>query len=137
MKIFISGSKSINSISAEIKNYIMALAKDGNEFIIGDCFGVDLAVQKFLFEKNVNAVTVYCSGETPRYNVGNWKVKAFGVKDLKGYDFYRVKDVQMALDADFGLFVWDGKSRGTKNNIEEMKKLGKPFIIFSCSADFY
>ena len=137
MKIFISGSKSINCLSAEIKDYIIALAKDGNEFIIGDCFGVDLAVQKLLFEKNVSAVTVYCSGETPRYNVGGWNVIALGVKDLKGYEFYCVKDVKMALDADFGLFVWEGKSRGTKNNVEEMKKLGKPFKIFSCSADFY
>ena len=127
MKIFISGSKSINSISAEIKDYIMTFAKDGNEYIIGDCFGVDLAVQKLLFEKNVSAVTVYCSGETPRYNVGSWKVKALGVKDLKGYEFYRLKDVKMALDADFGLMIWDGKKPRRKKQLRRNEKTRQAF----------
>lgn len=36
------------------------------------------------------------------------------------------------LMAEFGdalLAIWDGESRGTKNMIEEMKKLGKPVFV--------
>ena len=36
---------------------------------------------------------------------------------------------QMAEYADALIAVWDGKSRGTQNMIEEMKALGKPFWI--------
>lgn len=130
MKIFVSGSKTIKTLPAEVKTYIRDLAVNGNEFIIGDCYGVDLAVQKFLLSINVNRVTVYCSGLVPRNNVGCFTTVAFPVEDLKGYEFYRVKDIKMAEDADFGLMIWNGKSGGTRNNIEEMQRLNKPIKIF-------
>lgn len=130
MKIFVSGSKSIKTLPAEVKTYIKDLAANGNEFIIGDCYGVDLAVQKFLLSINVSRVTVYCSGLVPRNNVGCFTTVAFPVENLKGYEFYRVKDIKMAEDADFGVAIWDGKSRGTKNNIDEMKRQNKPIKIF-------
>ena len=33
---------------------------------------------------------------------------------------YTQKDNQMALDSDFGLMIWDGISKGTKANIDEI-----------------
>jgi hypothetical protein len=35
--------------------------------------------------------------------------------------------------ADALIAIWDGKSRGTKNMIEEMKKLGKPVRVFEAA----
>jgi hypothetical protein len=35
----------------------------------------------------------------------------------------------MAKDADYGLMIWDGKSKGTLANINEMKKQRKSFYI--------
>ena len=35
----------------------------------------------------------------------------------------------MAEDADYGLMVWDGESKGTLNNILLMKKLNKKFFV--------
>ena len=40
-----------------------------------------------------------------------------------------IRNRQMAAYADRLIAVWDGKSRGTKNMIDEMKKLGKPVFI--------
>ena len=130
MKIFVSGSKTIKTLSDEVKTYIKELALMGNEFIIGDCYGVDFAVQKYLLAINAKRVTVYCSGLAPRYNAGEFTPVSCFAEGLNGYEFYRVKDIKMAEDADFGLMIWDGKSRGTKNNIEEMKKRGKPMRVF-------
>ena len=131
MKVFISGSKTINCLSDEVKKFLQDCAENGDEFIVGDCSGVDKAAQDFFAESGVKKVTVYCSGKRPRNNVGGWEVVALGVKDLKGYEFYRAKDIKMAEDCDFAIVVWDGKTRGTKNNIEEMQKLKKIVKIFS------
>ena len=47
----------------------------------------------------------------------------------KGRDLYTLKDISMAEDADYGLMVWDGESKGTLNNILLMKKLNKKFFV--------
>ena len=130
MIIFISGSKTINCLSGEVKKFLQGCAENGDEFIVGDCSGVDKAAQTILSALGVKKVTVYCSGKSPRNNVGGWKVITLGVNNLKGYEYYRAKDKRMAEDSDFAVAVWDGKSRGTKNNIEEMKRLNKPVKIF-------
>ena len=130
MKVFISGSKTIETLPERVKEYIANLAGNGSEFIVGDCAGADKAAQDFLSALNVKKVTVYCSGKRPRNNVGGWEVVALSVKGLKGYEFYRAKDIKMAEDCDFALAVWDGESRGTKANIDEMKRLNKPVSVF-------
>ena len=40
-----------------------------------------------------------------------------------------VRNAQMGDYADMALIFWDGKSRGTKNMIDYMKKLKKPVIL--------
>jgi hypothetical protein len=41
-----------------------------------------------------------------------------------------IRNRQMAEYADALVALWDGESRGTKNMIEEMEKLGKPVYIW-------
>ena len=48
---------------------------------------------------------------------------------MEGREFYTLKDMKMADDADYGLMIWDGKSKGTLKNIEEMKKNNKKFFV--------
>jgi hypothetical protein len=36
----------------------------------------------------------------------------------------------MAEEADYGLMLWDGVSRGTLNNIRNLLHRGKPVVIF-------
>lgn len=43
-----------------------------------------------------------------------------------GYEFYRQKDIRMAQDADCGLMVRNGVSKGTKQNIDYLQSLNKP-----------
>ena len=40
-----------------------------------------------------------------------------------------IRNKQMAEYCDFGICFWDGKSRGTKNMISNMKKLGKEIRV--------
>ena len=124
MKLFISGSKSISVLSDEVKLTLDNYMANGTEFLIGDCYGVDAAVQKYLELKGYRNVTIYCSGEIPRNNLE-------AAKGLTGRAFQYVKDIQMAQDCDQALMVWDGNSKGTGENIRRIMEMEKPNIVIN------
>ena len=134
MKLFVSGSKSITVLSDEVNAILDKYIAMGTEFLVGDCYGVDAAVQMYLDSKGYSNVTVYCSGETPRNNfVTGAKVHscAKAAKGLTGSTFQYVKDIQMTQDCDQALMIWDGKSKGTGENIRRVKEMGKPYRIIN------
>ena len=134
MKVFISGSKSISILSDEVKSLLDTFIATDAEILVGDCYGVDAAVQKHLESKGYCNVTVYCSGVTPRNNFApSAKVRscAEAAKGLTGRAFQYVKDIQMAQDCDQAIMIWDGKSKGTGENIRRIKELKKPYRIIT------
>ena len=100
--------------------------------LVGDANGADKAVQSFFAERAYQQVTVFCTGGRCRNNVGGWPVMAIappaGVHS--GYDFYAVKDREMASVATHGLMVWDGDSRGTFANIRTLVAAKKPVVVY-------
>ena len=134
MKLFISGSKSITELPITFKLLLDDYMVESTEFLVGDCYGVDAAVQKYLELKGYKNVTIYCSGETPRNNFTTGaKVRscADAAKGLTGSAFHYVKDIQMANDCDQAIMIWDGKSKGTGENIRRIKEMGKPYRIIN------
>ena len=134
MKLFRSGSKSISALPEEVKSLLDTFIATDAEILVGDCYGVDAAVQKYLDSKGYSNVTVYCSGETPRKNfVTGAKVRscAEAAKGLTGSAFHYVKDIQMAQDCNQALMIWDGKSKGTGENIRRIKEMRKPYRIIN------
>ena len=129
MKIFIGGSKTINTLDENVKEKLQEIIKNKYDVLVGDCFGVDTAVQRFFYDNNYRNVTVYASGEDVRNNVGNFKVQYIET-DKKGFEFYRQKDIAMAKEADCGLMVWDGKSRGTQHNVSDLTSQNKPCRVY-------
>lgn len=130
MRVFISGSKSISELPDEARSQLDTYIATGAEILVGDCYGVDAAVQKHLESKGDSNATIYCSGEMPRNNfVTGAKVHscAEAAKGLTGRAFQYVKDIQMAQDCDTALMIWDGKSKGTGENIRRIKEMGKPY----------
>jgi hypothetical protein len=47
-----------------------------------------------------------------------------------GLEFYTAKDDAMLRDADYGLFAWDGESKGTLRNIRKMAEQGKASAVY-------
>jgi adenine-specific DNA-methyltransferase len=132
MKIFISGSKSISKLPELAKAFIDQFIENGDEILIGDCYGVDAVVQKYLEAKEFNNTTIYCSGITPRNNfvsAATIHSCAEAAKGLTGSAFHYVKDIQMANDCDQALMIWDGISKGTAENLKRIKEMGKPFVV--------
>lgn len=141
MKVFISGSISIKNMPSSALTELNKIIDIGHEILVGDARGVDYMVQKLLSEKSYRSVVVYHTGYVARHNVSNWVTKSiFAKNNEKGRALHTLKDEAMAQDADFGLMVWDGKSKGTFNNMLEMKRLNKSFIVIEngavCKSDY-
>jgi probable addiction module antidote protein len=129
-KIFIGGSRHITRLPLEVQERLENVIALGHEVLIGDANGADKAAQKYFFEAAYNKVTVYCSGDNPRNNVGSWRTQnVYPPKNVKGFQFYAAKDREMAAHADAGLMIWDGKSPGTVLNILRLLLAGKSSLL--------
>lgn len=118
MKIFIAGARNIKALDDNVKGHISSICEKGHDILVGDCYGVDASIQMLCVKKNYKNVTIYASNGLARNNIGHWTVKSIPVNpSVRGFDFYRQKDLAMSHDADFGYMVWDGVSKGTLCNI--------------------
>jgi hypothetical protein len=98
--------------------------------LIGDASGVDTCVQKYLVEKAYANALVFYTGAC-RNNSGGWKTIVVPANaGEKGFDFYALKDRAMARQADYGFMVWDGKSKGTLNNVLNLLSENKSTLVF-------
>lgn len=130
--VFIGGSRHLSRLPAEVKNRLNNVISSGHHVIVGDANGADKAVQKHLSDAAYDNVTVFCSGDSLRNNLGHWTThKVATPKSVKGFQFYAAKDRKMAREADFGLMIWDGKSAGTVLNVLRLVRAGKIAVLFS------
>lgn len=111
----------------------------GFRIFVGDANGADKAMQKVLSDARYSSVVVFCAGDTCRNNIGEWDVNKVPVdSQLKGRDFYTVKDKEMASKADYGFVLWDGKSAGAISNVFELLKHNKRVVVyFSPEKEFH
>ena len=66
-----------------------------------------------------------------RNNVGSWPTKRIShVGRSKDFAYYAAKDLAMAQDAKCGVMLWDGRSKGTLNNIQNLLRLGKKTLVY-------
>ena len=129
IKVFVSGSISIKILPQLAIQKLDLIISKNLQILVGDANGVDSLIQRYLFNKNYSNVNVYHVGTHIRNNIGQWPTVSIDSKNLSGRAMYTQKDKQMALDSNFGLMIWDGKSKGTKANIEEMLSLNKHFYV--------
>ena len=125
MKVVISGSRSIKVLPKQAIESIDKIIEQGFEILIGDAPGIDSLVQQYLKSKNYQNVVVYHP-----FNCRN----NAGFKSEKVGKSYADRDSIMCSQADFGLAIWDGISKGTAANIKRVPKtkviyVGKVGII--------
>lgn len=128
--IFLGGSKIINRLDERIKEDLIDYMNLGYKIIIGDSLGADFQMQKLLADNGYPLVTVYYSGDSPRFNLGNWKTKHVSSKKyLSDYERQKLKDNQMALDSDFGYMLLQGQTKNTMANVNILIKHDKPCYV--------
>jgi len=129
--VFIGGSRRISRLNDQIRSKLAEIIDRQLQILVGDANGADRAIQTQLAEWHYPHVTVYFVGSRPRNNEGAWPLLRVPTpKGLKGFDFYSVKDRQMAIEADCGMMLWDGESRGTLANVMNLVRDEKPVAVY-------
>lgn len=112
--IFVSGSRSIKFLPPGALQALDRIMAQGFTILVGDCFGVDTAVQRYLSAKGYRQVTVCHINARPRHNLGFNSMRVPGSRQTD-------KDAYMGRTANFGLAIWDGASTGTARNIARVE----------------
>jgi hypothetical protein len=129
--VFLGGSRRIARLNQAIRSKLDDLVDRGLWMVIGDANGADRALQQHLADRRYERVVVYSVTGMLRNNVGHWEVRSVDApRGARGFDLYSVKDAQMAKDASYGLMLWDGKSRGTLENVRNLLAQGKPVAVY-------
>ena len=132
--IFVAGSRQISRLPAEVKTRLDTMIEKGFQILVGDANGADKAVQRYLADKSYPNVLVHCMKNHCRNNVGNWPTREVAApRGAKGFDYYSLKDRAMAEAAEYGLMLWDGKSKGTINNVVNLSRHHKPVVVHIAS----
>jgi len=131
-KVFIAGSRRLSRLGADVWQRIDNIIERGLAVLVGDANGVDKAVQQYLASRGYAGVTVFCMEGGCRNNVGEWPTRIIASPDASRHDFahYSTKDREMAREADYGLMLWDGRSRGTLTSAVDLVRNGKPVVVY-------
>jgi hypothetical protein len=137
-KVLIAGSRRLSRFDKAILARLDKLMSNDCTVLVGDANGVDKAVQTYLAEHRYPKVRVYCMEGECRNNVGGWENRevASPHPSRKDFEHYSTKDREMVTDADYGLMLWDGKSRGTFENIVDLVNKQKPVVVYVHAKDF-
>jgi hypothetical protein len=135
-KVFIAGSRRLSRLNAEVRERIDKIVEKGLTVIVGDANGADKSVQEYLHLKQYSKVVVFCMEGVCRNNVGNWPTRKIRAANSGRRDFayFSTKDRAMAAEADYGLMLWDGQSRGTLTNVVHLVRQGKPVVVYMASS---
>jgi hypothetical protein len=112
MKVIIAGSRDITTLDNETISHIVGTTPFKiTELVNGGARGIDLSAYNWAKAKRLPIKTF----------IPEW--------DEHGRAAGPIRNRQMAEYADALIAIWDGKSRGTKNMIDTMKRLKKPVFI--------
>jgi hypothetical protein len=128
--VFIGGSRAVSRLNETILSKLDELIGRQCLIFVGDASGADKAVQQHFARRGYEHVLVYCMDEC-RNNVGNWPTKNItSPSSRRDFAYYVAKDRAMARDAKCGIMLWDGKSKGTLNNIQQLIASGKKTLVY-------
>src|ERR1041385_8436891 len=129
--VFIGGSGKVSRLNEVIRARIDNIIRGRLAVAVGDANGADTAVQASLVNQVYRQVTVYCAGATCRNNVGRWPTIHVPVdRASRDFEYYAQKDARMAEAASSGFMLWDGRSKGTLNNILALLRAEKKCLVY-------
>ncbi len=120
-KVFISGSINLNTLPKMVEKSLKTIQEKNIRVLVGDAKGIDSLVQDYFSKNryfNLNICSIY---QTPR-NSKNNNFKTIFIEvdmDIKSErKKQEKKDEYMSLNSDYSFVIWDGKSKGSFNNIQ-------------------
>jgi hypothetical protein len=129
--VFVAGSRQISRLPAEVRRRLDTMMERGLQIVVGDANGADKAFQRYLADRAYLNVIVHYMNDHCRNNVGNWPTRqVVAPSGVRGFDYYSMKDRAMAEAAEYGLMLWDGKSKGTINNLVNLSRRQKSVVVY-------
>ena len=124
MKCVIAGSRSLGTTS------------DGGQMTLNECQWME---QMFTECEWSDRITEIVSGTAKGVDqLGeqlaeklNLELTKFPANWSMGRGAGHIRNADMAKYADIAIVYWDGHSKGSKNMIYQMKKLGKPCVVYT------
>jgi hypothetical protein len=129
-KVFIGGSRAVSRLPLIVTEKLDEFIKRNCAILVGDANGADKAVQHHFAQRGYAPVVVYCMDHC-RNNLGGWPTKQVARPGArKDFAYYAAKDAAMVQDAKCGVMLWDGKSKGTLNNVQELIRERKKTLVY-------
>lgn len=127
-KLLLMGSSAFKDreLPVEVKERIDQATESGMTIIVGETPGANRIYQDYLKARGCRNVVVGHAVRL-RYNAGNWKDVQYG-KDLKE------REGKMIEDCDSAIVIWMNNSGVIANDLEILKRLGKPTFLYECSS---
>lgn len=125
-KLLLMGSKAFENrkLPIEVTQRIDTAIGQGMIIIVGEAHGAPRLYQDYLHTKGYENVIVG-HAKSLRYNAGNWTAIQYG-QDLKE------RERNMIEDCDEAIVIWMNKSGVIAQNLEQLKRLGKPTFLYEC-----
>jgi hypothetical protein len=102
-----------------------AMARE-TTMIVGEAHGASRRFQDYLSSRGYENVVVGHARRV-RYNAGGWRTFKYG-DDLKE------RERGMIEDCDSAIVIWVNRSGVIAQNLELLKRLGKPTYVYECST---
>lgn len=129
--IFIGGSRDIVELPDAIVGRIASIMIAEHGVLVGDAPGADTEVQALLGGHGYEHVGVFCAGDQPRNNLGDWAVyNVPPLPDIHGFEAEAQKDREMVRRANYGLMIWNGTSPDTVLNVLRLAMAEKPCVTY-------
>jgi len=128
-KLLLMGSSAFKAegLPIEVKQRIDQAIERGMKIIVGEASGASRLYQDYLKARGYRNVVVGHAVRL-RYNAGNWKDVQYG-KDLKE------RERRMIEDCDSAIVIWMNNSGVIAENLELLKRLGKPTYLYECTSE--
>ncbi|MEA1892268.1 MAG: hypothetical protein U9N33_06100 [Campylobacterota bacterium] len=137
-KVFISGSINLTTLPKVVEKSLKTIQEKNIKILVGDAKGIDSLVQDYFSQNtyyNLNICSIY---ETPRNRINN-NFKTILIEadmDIKSErKKQEKKDEYMSLNSDYSFVIWDGKSKGSFNNIQRALENDKLLKVYYTKDD--
>ena len=129
VKLLLMGSSAFKAkhLPSEVRERIDEVIACKMTIVVGEVHGACRAYQDYLKSKGYRNVIVGHAIRL-RYNAGNWKDKQYG-KNLKE------RERRMIEECDKAITIWVNNSSVIDNNLEILKRLGKPTFLYEYSTE--
>ena len=128
-RLLLMGSSAFKNreLPVDVTQRIDRAVECGMTIVVGEAPGANRLYQDYLKKKGYRNVIVGHAVRL-RYNAGNWKDVKYG-RDLKA------REKKMIEDCDSAVVIWMNNSGVIANDLEILKRLGKPTFVYECSSE--